>query len=229
MSRRAPIHVVIADDHAILRAGLRMLLNAESDIQVVGEAENGEQTLAQVRSVKPDVLLVDVSMPGMSGIEVASEVSKRSPRTRVVFLTMHTEPAYLHSALAAGAAGYVLKRSLDSDLVSAIRDAHSGGTPIDPGVAKHLVEKALSRSGQRKLSARESFSLLSQREQSVLKLVAEGYTNADIAARSFISVKSVETYRARLLKKLRIKTRREILRFAIEAGCLNIKDPSPAD
>jgi two-component system response regulator NreC len=132
---------------------------------------------------------------------------------------MHAEPAYLHSALAAGAAGYVLKRSLDSDLVSAIRGAYQGKTSIDAGVASHLVEKALGK-GRRRPMARETFDLLSRREQQVLKLVAEGYTNAQIAAQVFVSVKSVETYRARLLKKLRIKTRREIIRFAVDAGLL---------
>lgn len=212
--------MVIADDHAILRSGLRMLLNAQPDMKVVGEAADGDEALEQVRQKKPDILLVDLSMPGTSGVEVTTEVKRRSPHTRVVILTMHAEPAYLHSALAAGASGYVLKRSLDSDLVSAIRSAHQGKTSIDASVAAHLVDKALGRSSLRRPVARENFHLLSRREQQVLKLVAEGYTNAQIAAQVFVSVKSVETYRARLLKKLRIKTRREIIRFAVEAGLL---------
>jgi two-component system response regulator NreC len=198
-----------------------MLLNSQADMKVVGEAADGEQALEQVRLTKPDILLVDISMPGTSGLEVVSEVKKRSPHTRVVVLTMHAEPAYLHSALAAGACGYVLKRSLDSDLVSAIRGAYEGKTSIDAGVAEHLVEKALGKTGRRRPTAREAFDLLSRRERQVLKLVAEGYTNVQIAAQVFVGVKSVETYRARVLKKLRIKTRREITQFAIDSGLLS--------
>jgi len=229
MTKKHPITIVIADDHAILRAGLRMLLNAEVDMKVVGEAGDGEQALEQVRLKKPDVLLVDISMPGTSGVEVASETKKRAPHTRVVFLTMHSEPAYLHSALAAGASGYVLKRSLDSNLVSAIRDAYEGKTSIDSGVAEHLVEKALGRDGQRKPSVKQAADLLSSRERSVLRLAARGYTNAEIAAQTFISVKSVETYRSRLRRKLRIKTRREIVDFAIDAGLLMANERIKSD
>lgn len=227
MSKKPVISVVIADDHAILRSGLRMLLNAQTDMNVVGEAADGDQTIQQVRLQKPDVLLVDISMPGTGGVEVAAEVKKRFPKTRVVILTMHTEGGYLHSALAAGAAGYVLKRSLDSDLVSAIRDVYAGKIFIDSGVAEHLVEKALGREGRKPPTAQQSVDLLSHRERQVLKLVAEGYTSAQISERVFVSIKSVETYRARLLKKLHIKSRRDIVQFAIRAGLLmNVKEPA---
>lgn len=229
MTKKHPITIVIADDHAILRAGLRMLLNAEVDMKVVGEAGDGEQALEQVRLKKPDVLLLDISMPGTSGVEVASQTRKRAPHTSVVFLTMHSEPAYLHSALAAGASGYVLKRSLDSNLVSAIRDAYQGKTSIDSGVAEHLVDKALGRDARRKPSPKQAADLLSARERTVLKLAAQGYTNAEIAAKTFISVKSVETYRARLRKKLQIKTRREIVEFAINAGLLLSRERMRSD
>lgn len=218
--RKKQISIVIADDHAILRSGLRMLLGAQPDMKVVGEAEDGEQALEQVRLKKPDILLADITMPGTSGIEAASEVRKRSPLTRVVILTMHLEPAFLDSALAAGVSGYVLKRSLDSDLVSAIRAAHAGKTFVDSGVAGHLVEKALGADDNHKITARQACDMLSRRELQVLKLVAEGYTNQQIASQMFLSVKSVETYRARLLRKLQISTRQEIVRFAIEAGLL---------
>lgn len=197
-----------------------MLLNSQADMKVVGEAADGEQALEQVRLKKPDILLMDIAMPGTSGIEAVGEIKRRSPHTQVVVLTMHGEAAYLHSALAAGASGYVLKRSLDSELVSAIRGAYEGKTSIDAAVAKHLVERALGKTGRRRPDAREAFDLLSRREQQVLKLVAEGYTNAQIASQVFVGVKSVETYRARLLKKLRIKSRREITRFAIDSGLL---------
>src|ERR1700760_549916 len=214
------IRIVIADDHTILRSGLRMLLGAQRDMQVVGEAENGDAALEEVRLKKPDVLLMDISMPGTSGIEATKEVRKRSPQTKVIILTMHGEGAYLDSALAAGASGYVLKRALDSDLVSAIRAADEGQTFIDSGVAGHLVDKALGPDGARRLAAKDARDLLSRRELQVLKLVAEGYTNQEIALKVFISVKSVETYRARVLKKLQLTTRSEVVRFAIEAGLL---------
>ncbi len=218
--KKPQISVVIADDHAILRSGLRMLLNAQPDMKVVGEGEDGAQALEQVRRWKPDVLLADITMPGGSGIEIASEVKRLSPGTRIVVLTMHSEAAYLHSALAAGAVGYVLKRSLDSDLVSAIRDAHGGRTSIDSGVVAHLVEKALGSGRGRKTDPKQSFGTLSRRERQVFTLVAKGFTSEQIAQQIFVGVKTVETYRARLLKKLRIKTRSQIVHFAIEAGLL---------
>ena len=218
--KKKPIRLVIADDHAILRSGLRMLLNAQADMKVVGEGEDGVRALEQVRSCKPDVLLADITMPGGSGIEIIGEVKRLSPRTKVVMLTMHAEAAYLHSALAAGAVGYVLKRSLDSDLVSAIRSAHEGKTVIDSSVTAHLVQKALGPKSRYKTAPQQSFEMLSRRERQVFTLVAKGFTSEQIANRIFVGIKTVETYRARLLKKLRIKTRSEIVQFAIEAGLL---------
>jgi two-component system, NarL family, response regulator NreC len=208
-----------------LRRGLRALLNEYTDLAVVGEAASGDQALEQVRLNKPDVLLLDISMPGTGGVEAAAEVRRLSPHTRVVILTMHTERAYLNSAIAAGASGYVLKSSLDSDLVSAIRAAHEGKTFIDSGVAGHLIDKALGQDGARQDTVKEAYGLLSRREQQVLKLVAEGNTNQEIASEACISVKSVESYRARLLKKLRIGSKRELVRFAIEAGLLSRRAP----
>ena len=197
-----------------------MLLGAQPDMKVVGEAENGDQAIEQVRLKKPDILLADITMPGSSGVEAASEVRKRSPLTRVVILTMHAEPAFLDSALAAGVSGYVLKRALDSDLVAAIRAVHEGKTFIDSAVAGHLVEKAFGSDDHQKVTASQACDLLSRRELQVFRLIAEGYTNQQIASQLFISVKSVETYRTRLLRKLGIRTRQEIVRFALEAGLL---------
>ena len=220
MKTKGAIKVVIADDHTILRAGLRMLLSAQPDIKVVGEAADGEQAIEQVRLKKPDVLLMDITMPGISGIEALSEMKKRYRHTRVIILTMHAEPAYLESTLAAGASGYVLKKALDSDLVSAIRAAHEGRTFIDSDVTEHLVRKVLDGDKPVKLTAKNASDLLSRRELQVLTLVAQGYTNQQIATQVFISVKSVETYRARLLRKLDLTSRNQMVRFAIDAGLL---------
>ena len=228
MKKKKTITVVIADDHTILRRGLQALLHEYTDLEVVSEAASGDQALEQVRLRKPDVLLLDISMPGTGGIEAAGEIRKLSPQTRVVILTMHAEPAYLTSAITAGASGYVLKSALDSDLVSAIRAAYEGKTFIDPGVAGHLVEKAFGGDAPGDNSVGEICALLSRRERQVLKLVAEGSTNQEIASEACISVKSVESYRGRLMKKLRIGSKRELVRFALEAGLLS-NTPSMSD
>lgn len=217
------ITVVIADDHSILRSGLRMLIGAQPDLSVVGEANNGEEALEQVRSKRPAVLLLDISMPGGNGIEVIHEIVKTSPQTRVLILTMHAEAAYLDAALAAGATGFVLKRSLDSDLLNAIRVVRRGDNFIDAGMTKFLVQKALGGKASES-SAKAASNLLSRRELEVLTLAAQGYTNRQISLRLFVSVKSVETYRARLLKKLNLEDRAQMFRFAIEAGLLS-SDP----
>lgn len=214
------ITVVIADDHAILRSGLRMLLGAQPDLNVVGEANNGEEALEQVRLKRPAVLLLDISMPGSNGIEVIHDILKISPQTRVLILTMHAEAAYLDAALAAGATGFVLKRSLDSDLLNAIRVVRRGDNFIDAGMTKFLVQKALGGKAAES-SAKAASSLLSRRELQVLTLAAQGYTNRQISLKLFVSVKSVETYRARLLKKLNLEDRAQMFRFAVEAGLLS--------
>jgi DNA-binding NarL/FixJ family response regulator len=203
-----------------------MLLSAQPDIRVVGEAENGDQALQQVRDKKPAILLLDISMPGSSGLEVIKEVLKISRETRVLILTMLTEPVYLNSVLAAGAAGFVLKRSLDSDLLSAIRAVQQGDQFIDASMTKFIIEKALVQQTG-KQSPKTACGLLSRRELQVLKLAAHGFTNRQIASQLFLSVKSVETYRARVLKKLNIHDRAHLVRFAVEAGLLSAQNSVP--
>ena len=214
------ISVVIADDHAILRSGLRMLLNQQADIKVVGEAENGEQAIEQVRLKKPDILLADITMPGASGIEIIRDVIRKSPKTSVLILTMHSDPAYMDSALAAGASGYVLKKALDSDLLTAIRITHSNGTFIDQDMTQHLLGKHRHTRPATAVTSRQARDLLSRRELQILTLIAQGHTHREIASQTSISVKSVETYRARLLRKLNLTTRRDIVQFALNAGLL---------
>jgi two-component system response regulator NreC len=214
------ITVVIADDHTILRAGLRMLLSQQSDIKIVGEAENGDEAIEQVHLTKPNILLADISMPGTSGIEIIQEVRRRSPKTSVLILTMHADPAYLDSALAAGACGYVLKKALDSDLLTAIRIAHSNGTFIDKDMTQHLLGKHRHTQPVSAVTSRQARDLLSRRELQILTLIAQGHTHREIAEQTGISVKSVETYRSRLLKKLQLTTRRDIVEFALSAGLL---------
>jgi two-component system, NarL family, response regulator NreC len=219
--KKKMIKVVIADDHTILRAGLRLLLSGQPDINVVGEAENGEDAIAQVRLTKPNILLADISMSGSSGIEIISEVKRVSAKTCVLILTMHAEPAYLDSALAAGACGYVLKKALDSDLLNAIRITHSNGTFIDQDMTQHLLGKHRHTQAANAVNARHARDLLSRRELQILTLIAQGHTHREIASQTEISAKSVETYRARLLKKLKLTTRRDIVQFALTAGLLS--------
>lgn len=210
------IRVLIADDHAVLRAGLRLLLGAEPDIEVVGEAQDGLEVLARVRDLAPDILLLDLAMPRMGGLEVLGRIREASPRTRVLILTMHEEEEYLQEALRAGSAGYVLKRAAAEELLSAIRAVYHGGVYLHPEHARRLMEDMVDREARRQ--ERESGPPLSPREQEVLRLIALGYTNQQAAEALYLSVKTVETYRARLMAKLGLRTRAELVRYALQQG-----------
>jgi len=213
-----PIRLLIADDHAVLRAGLRMLLDIRREMAVVGEAGDGLEVLKKARELQPDVVLMDLSMPGPGSGEVIRGVLRNSPKTRVLVLTMHDDPAYLASAMAAGASGYVVKKVADSELVSAIRAVHAGRTFVD------LTQSLGSPSPAASSKARgrtERPKVLSRREREVLQLLAQGHSNQQIATRFKVSVKTVETHRTRLSEKLGLKGRAELYRFAVESGILN--------
>lgn len=212
------IRVLIADDHAILRSGLKLLVNSQPDMEVVGEASDGRQAVESARETKPDVALLDLTMPHVGGMEALQRVLRESKKTRVVLLTMHDDPAYLRSVLAAGASGYVLKRSVDGDLLSAIRAVHKGGTFIDPSLANVLVHDVVAQNSGS--FPRKGGTILSDRELQVLRLVARGYSSRQIAGTIFVSIKTVETYRARLLDKLGLRTRSEVVRYAMHMGLL---------
>lgn len=213
------IRVLIADDHAILRAGLKMLVNAQPDMEVVSEAPDGEKAVQAARETRPDVALLDLTMPGIGGMKALQEMARNCRKTRVLVLTMHDDPAYLRSVLAAGASGYLLKRTVDAELLAAIRAVHRGGTFVDPSLAHVLVQDVLAKRGKKARSMRP-LNILSDREQQVLKLVAQGYGSQQIAKRIFVSVKTVETYRARMADKLGLRTRSEVVRYAIRMGLL---------
>lgn len=214
------IRLVLADDHAVVRAGLRALLTAESDLSIVGEAGTGEEALRLCAASRPDVLLLDITMPGNEHLAVVRAVVERVPETRVLLLTMHQDPTLLREALRLGAAGYVLKRSAESSLLAAIRSVAAGDLYIDPTMAASVVQ----RQGGPGLGARAPQALphgLMSREVEVLKLAAQGYGNKEIAARLFISVKTVETHRLNINEKLGIRSRVELIRFARQAGLLD--------
>jgi two-component system response regulator NreC len=210
------IRLLIADDHAVLRTGLRMLFEAQHDMEVAGEAGDGAEVLRKARDLQPDVVLMDLTMPGPSSGDVIRHVLRAAPKTRVLILTMHDDPAYLASALAAGAVGYVVKKVADSELLSAIRAVHAGRTFVD--LTQSLRSPARVRGTSRAEAQRPKE--LSKREREVLRLLAQGYSNPEIAARIRVSVKTVETYRTRLSQKLGLKGRAALYRFAVEAGIL---------
>ena len=210
-----PIRVLIADDHAVLRAGLRMLLDAQTDMEVAGEAGDGSDVSRQARELQPDVVLMDLSMPGPHSGEVIRRVLRACPKTRVLILTMHDDAAYLASAMAAGAAGYVVKKVADSELLLALRAVHAGRTFVD--LTQTLSPPHALPESPRAQRPKE----LSQRERDVLRLLAQGHSNQQIADQMRVSVKTVETYRTRLREKLGLKARAELYRFAIESGILD--------
>src|ERR1039458_7031321 len=179
------IRVMIADDHAILRAGLRMLVNAQPDMEVVSEASDGEKALQTARETRPDVALLDLTLPRVGGMKALQEMARDCRESRVLVLTMHDDPAYLKSALAAGASGYLLKRAVDAELIAAIRAVHRGGIFVDPRLANVLVQDVLAKRSSKAGSTRPA-NILSQRELQVLGLVAQGYTSAQIAKRLFV-------------------------------------------
>jgi two-component system response regulator NreC len=220
MPARAPkIRVMIADDHAILRAGLRMLVDAQADMEVVSEAPDGEKAAQTARETKPNVALLDLTMPRIGGMKALEKLAKDCPEIRVLVLTMHDDPAYLRSALAAGASGYLLKRAVDAELLAAIRAVHRGGIFVDPRLASVLVQDVLAKKNSKHGSKRQ-VDILSRRELQVLRLVARGFTSAQIAKQIFVGVKTIETYRARLTQKLGLRTRSDVIRFAVQTGLL---------
>src|ERR1700733_81228 len=218
MPRTGKIRLVVADDHAILRTGLRMLINAQPDMEVVGEAEDGIEAVQAVQKVNPDVVILDVTMPRSGGLDAIKHIAARNRSTRVLLLTMHEEPAYLRTALAAGASGYVLKKSVDADLLSAIRAVSKGRTYVDSELAEILVRDAFSKDD---IAGSAANSVLSDRELQVLKLGAVGLRSREIAEQIYISTKTVETYRARFAEKLGLKSRAQIVRYALNLGLLS--------
>ena len=212
------LRIVLADDHAVVREGLKSLINAQPDMVVVGEAHDGVEALAQVAEQQPDLLLVDISMPGHTGSEVATQVHKTWPAIHILALSVHEETAYVQRLLEAGAAGYVLKRSAADKLIIAVRSISTGGTYIDPLVAGGLVNTI---TGRNVLFSRNGHLPLSERESDVLRMIAQGYSNKEVAFNLSISAKTVETYTARAMEKLGLASRVDIVRYAMGRAWLS--------
>jgi DNA-binding NarL/FixJ family response regulator len=213
--------ILLADDHAILRAGLRLLINGQPDLEVVAEADNGVKVLSLVEETRPDLVLLDLTMPGLGGLDVLRALKQVSPESRVLILTMHDDESYLRQALSLGASGYVLKKAVDSELLNALRAVARGETYIHSAMMGKLLNGDAHASAAAPDASDDPWEALSQRERDVLRLVALGHTNAEIADQLAISVKTVETYRARGMEKLGFTTRAQLVRDALERGMLD--------
>ncbi len=221
MADKTKTRIVLADDHAVVRQGLRLVIAAEPDLEVTGEAASAVEAIERVGALKPDVLLLDVSMPGGGGIGALDRIHQANPATRVLVLTMHDEPEVLRVALVSGAAGFILKNAAGPELLAAIRTVAQGRTYVDPtlgGAALRGILAAASARGQGGVET--ATDRLSPREIEVLRQLALGYTNKEIANRLSLGVKSVETYRARVSEKLGLSGRAELFRYALENGMI---------
>jgi len=214
------IRVLIADDHAILRAGIRALLAPCEDIQVVGEAADGREAVSECRKLDPDLVLMDIAMPGLGGLEATLEIRKDCPRTKVLVLSQYDDREYVRRLLKAGVSGYVLKKAAGADLMAAIRAVHKGGLVLDPSVAREAMEPAeTSPEG-----GGDPYEALTDREKQVLKLVAEGHSNKEVADTLGISVKTAMSHREHVMEKLRLHNRTDLVKFALRQGVIRSEE-----
>lgn len=212
------LRVFLADDHAVVREGLKTLVNAQLDMEVVGEAGDGTSAVRQAQDCRPDVVIMDISMPDLNGVEATAQLKRECPSIKVLALSVHEDTSYLRKLIEAGAVGYVLKRSAADALIQAIRMAFAGGVFIDPLLAAKIVSTiggSSSRSGE------PPSAPLSERETDVVRMIAHGYSNKEIAARLNLSVKTVETYKTRAMEKLKLDSRVAIVRYALQQGWLH--------
>jgi len=212
-----PTRILIAEDHATIREGLKLLINSQSDMEVVGEAGDGLSAQQLAQELNPDLIVMDVSMPQVNGLQATTELARQQPGVKVLILTRHSDSGYLQQLLAAGAAGYVLKQSPPEELLRAIRSVAAGSNYLDPQVTGQLLQGYSGRSATALVAGLEP---LSEREQEVLRLIAWGYSNKEIAVRLKLSVKTIEAHKANSLRKLGLSSRIDIVRFALLQGWL---------
>ncbi len=210
------ISIVVADDHAIVREGLRRLLEAEPDLKVCGEAEDGRDVLDEVERSRPDIVVLDITMPRMGGLETLERLRAEHPHTRVILLSVHNDPPFIQSAIGLRVDGYVLKNGRASEIVTAIREIMKGGSYFSPAVAREIVEQV--RAPQSESS--DPFTLLSARERDVLHLIADGLTAKEVATELSISTKTVEAHRTSLMRKLGVRKATELVRYALRHGLI---------
>ncbi len=214
------IKLLLADDHAVLRAGLKTLFNAQPDMEVVAEAADGKEAVHKCRKSAPDIVLMDITMPGLGGLEATQEIKRQNPAIKVLVLTMYEDESYLHQMFRAGADGYLPKKAAATELLAAIRATYRGEHFIHSSMTGGLVTELRDREVVSMESSQDD-DVLSQREREVLQLLAVGYTNQQIADMLYLSVRTVETYKARLKEKLGLRGRAELVRYAIQTGLLD--------
>ncbi len=215
------IRVLLAEDHTIVRKGLRLLLDAESDIEVIGEAKDGREAIRQVEQLHPDIVVMDIAMPGLNGLEATRRIKKRFPDVEILILSMHATEEYIFQILRAGALGYVVKQSAPSELVLAIQNVWQGELFLSATISKRVIAEFIRR-GER-TTEQDSHDQLTDREREVLQLIAEGHSNRQIAESLHISVKTVETHRAHVMDKLDIRGTAGLTRYAIRTGIISLE------
>lgn len=213
--------IMLADDHPIVRKGLRAVLEAEADYEVVGEAEDGQTALQMVERLKPDILLVDIMMPGLGGLEVTRQCASRAPRTKVIVLSVYANEPYVLEALRNGASAYVLKTSDTNSLLTALREVEAGHRYLSPPLSERAIHAYISQTS-RSVDVFDPYETLTNREREVLQLAVEGHSNTEIGERLSISPRTAETHRTNLMRKLGLSGQTELLKFAVQKGLLNI-------
>ena len=213
--------IILADDHPIVRRGLRSVLEAEKDFNLIGEAGDGLEAVRMVEKLQPDILITDMMMPGLTGLEVTRQIKHRIPKTKIIILSMHASESYVLEALRNGANGYVLKDTVSEELVEAIRDVIAGRRYLSSQLSERAIETYILKAES---TPEDSYDSLTTREREVLKLAAEGSTNNEIAERLFISPRTAETHRANLMKKLALSNHTELIRYAIRRGVLSLDE-----
>lgn len=213
--------ILIADDHGVLRAGLRALLNAERDLKVIGEAADGPEALRLANELQPDIVLLDLSMPSLNGIEVTRQLKAAHPEISVLILTVHEDESLLQEAIRVGASGYIIKRAVESELINAIQAVSRGEMYVHPAMTRALMKELAPRS----VSDTDPVKLLTRREIEVLRYIAQGHTNRQIADSLCLSVRTVESHRANLMSKLNLNSRVELVHYAMEHGLLEQQEP----
>ena len=206
--------ILLADDHTIVRQGLKLIISSHADLQVIGEAANGREVLELAEKLKPDVILMDVAMPELNGIEATRRLREVSPRTKVLVLSMHKEAVYVREILKAGARGYILKDAIDTELISAIQSVARGDGYISPAISGTLLSDY-------RQNITNPLDLLSSREREVLQLIAEGKTNKEVATRLNLSVYTVDSHRGKIMEKLNLHSTGELVRFAMQQGLVD--------